>query len=82
MPDFKFTGSETMVFPSLAAADGSTLVCNPGDTVTLDTDPGVDSLQPVATKSSSATAAAPAPAATDAPQTPADAPTSPATPAA
>jgi hypothetical protein len=79
MPDFKFTGSETMVFPSLAAADGSTLVCNPGDTVTLDTDPGVDSLQPVATKSAKAADPAPAP---DAPQTPADAPTSPATPAA
>lgn len=81
MPDFKFTGSETMVFPSLAAADGSTLVCNPGDTVTLDTDPGVDSLQPVATKSKAADPA-PAPAPADSSQTPADAPTSPATPAA
>jgi hypothetical protein len=79
MPDFKFTGSETMVFPSLPAADGSTLVCNPGDTVTLDVDPGVDSLQPVATKSAKAADPTPAP---DASQTPPEAPTSPATPAA
>ena len=58
-----------MVFPTLAAADGSTLVCQPGDTVELNTDPQVAGLEPAAAKP--APAADPAPA----PETPVNAPT-------
>jgi hypothetical protein len=57
-----------MVFPSLAATDGSTLVCKPGDSVTLDCDPGIDTLK--------AATEQPAPAPVEAPQTPSEAPTS------
>jgi len=71
MPQFTFTGSETLVFPTLAAADGSTLVCNPGDVVTLDADPQLSELFTAA----SAPAKAPAP---EAPQTAPEAPTTPA----
>jgi len=70
MAEFTYTGSETLVFPDLAAPDGSTLVCKPGDTVTLADDPNTPLLVPVA--------AAPA---TVAPQTPSEAPSAPATPA-
>ena len=73
MPQFTFTGSETLVFPTLAAADGSTLVCNPGDVVTLDADPQLPGLLTAAT--AKAPAQAPAP---EAPQTAPEAPTTPA----
>ena len=76
MPQFIFTGSETLVFPTLAAADGSTLVCNPGDVVTLDADPQLSELFTAATaKAASAPAPTPAP---EAPQTAPEAPTTPA----
>ena len=65
--NFTFTGDQEMVFPSLAAADGSTLVCKPGDSVTLDSDPGINTIQAAGTK------AAPAPV--EAPQTAPEAPT-------
>jgi hypothetical protein len=67
MADFKFTGDERTVFPSLAAADGSTLVVNPGDVVTLDADPQVKAKQAKAD---------PAPVA-EAPQTTPEAPVTP-----
>jgi len=44
MPQFTYTGSEVKVYPTLSAADGSTLVVKPGDVVTLDTDPNVPDL--------------------------------------
>ena len=69
MADYSFTGRETLVFPDLAAPDGSTLVCHPGDVVTLDADPNTPLLVPVTS--------APAPAA---PQTPSAAPSDAATP--
>ena len=73
MPQFTYTGSETLVFPTLAAADGSTLVCNPGDVVTLDADPQLSEL--FTAKAASAPAPTPAP---EAPQTAPEAPTTPA----
>ena len=83
MPEFTFTGSETFVFPSLATADGSTLVCQPGDNVNLDFDPQTPLLEAIAGKGTAPTTSS-APAnvvsqvTTDAPQTPSDAPTTPA----
>lgn len=78
MPQFTFTGSEEMVFPSLAAADGSTLVCKPGDVVTLDVDPQVEGLSPVAAPAPApAPEPVPAPAPVEAPQTAPEAPTAP-----
>ena len=73
MPQFTFTGSETLVFPTLPAADGSTLVCNPGDVVTLDADPQLPELLTAATAKAPAQASAP-----EAPQTAPEAPTTPA----
>jgi len=70
MADFKFTGDERTVFPSLAAADGSTLVVNPGDVVTLDADPQVATLKAKQAKADPAPVAeAPQPA-PEAPVTP------------
>ena len=77
MPQFTYTGSEVKVYPTLSAADGSTLVVKPGDVVTLDADPNVPDL----TAQASAAKAAPAPA-PEAVQTAPEAPTTPATPAA
>ena len=77
MPQFTYTGSEVKVYPTLSAADGSTLVVKPGDVVTLDADPNVPDL----TAQASAVKAAPAPA-PEAAQTAPEAPTTPATPAA
>lgn len=68
MANFTFTGDQETVFPALAAADGSTLVCRPGDSVVLDADPGIDTLQPAGKKDA---AAAP-----EAPQTAPEAPAS------
>jgi len=74
MPQFTYTGSEVKVYPTLSAADGSTLVVKPGDVVTLDTDPNVLDLTAAAKAAS-----APAP---EAAQTAPEAPTTPTTPAA
>lgn len=71
MPQFTYTGSEVKVYPTLSAADGSTLVVKPGDVVTLDTDPNAYDL--------TAQAATPAP---EAAQTAPEAPTTNATPSA
>lgn len=68
MPQFTYTGSQEMVYPTLAAADGSTLVVKPGDVVTLDAAPDADFVSGKAAK------------AVAAPETPSDAPQSPATP--
>jgi hypothetical protein len=43
---FKFTGTVTTVFPGLSAKDGTTLVCEPGDIVDLEFDPGHADLAP------------------------------------
>ena len=74
MPQFTYTGSEVKVYPTLSAADGSTLVVKPGDVVTLDTDPNASDLTAAAKAAS-----APAP---EAAQTAPEATTTPATPAA
>jgi hypothetical protein len=78
MPQFTFTGSETLVFPTLPAEDGSTLICNPGDVVTLDTDPQIDLFVPVAAKAAPVPAPTPVAAPAEAPETTPEAPTTPA----
>lgn len=46
MPQFIWNGSEVTTFPGIQNPDSSTLMCQPGDIVELDTDPGIYHLDP------------------------------------
>lgn len=70
MPNFTFTGDQAMVYPDQAAADGSTLLVQPGETVELEAAPDAN-FAPAASRTRKA--------APEAPQTPSDAPSAEAT---
>jgi len=48
MPDFQYTGDTEQVFIFLST-DGHTVQVKPGDVVTLDVDPGIETLVAVTT---------------------------------
>jgi len=58
MPDFTYTGEDERVFITLSV-DGHGVQVNPGDVITLDVDPGIETLVAVAPSKASKSAPAP-----------------------
>jgi len=61
MPDFQWNGDEEAVFISLSV-NGSGVQLKPGETVTLDADPGIPGLDPVSITATASQLSDPAPA--------------------